>query len=109
MHELAIAESIVAAVTEKVAGSPIRRVQVEVGKLSGVVPDALRFSFELACVGTELQDAELDIISAPGRGRCRSCAAEFDTNDFLALCECGSIDIEVLGGRELRIREVEVV
>ncbi|MDT7774215.1 MAG: hypothetical protein QOC67_3139, partial [Pseudonocardiales bacterium] len=31
------------------------------------------------------------------------------TDNFLTLCDCGSADVEVLGGRELRIREVEVV
>lgn len=109
MHELSIAESIVAAVTEKVTETPIRRVRVEVGRLSGVVPDALRFCFELATGGTCLSGAELEIVSTPGRGRCRSCCAEFDTDDLIAMCDCGSVDVEVLGGRELLIREVEVV
>jgi len=109
VHELAITESIVAAVREKLGGTPVRLVRVEVGRLSGVVPDALRFCFELATAGTPLEGAELDIIGQPGRGRCRDCAAEFDTDDWLALCDCGSADVEVLGGRELRIREVEVV
>ena len=64
MHELSIAESIVAAVTEKVSDTPIRRIRVQVGKLSGVVPDALEFCFELACTGTALEGAELDIVSS---------------------------------------------
>ena len=109
MHELAITESIVAAVAEKLPGTPVRRVRVEVGRLSGVVPDALLFCFELATAGTSLAGAQLDIISSPGRGSCRSCGAEFDTDDLLTLCPCGSADVAVLGGRELRIREVELV
>jgi hydrogenase nickel incorporation protein HypA/HybF len=109
VHELAITESIVAAVTEKLPDAVVRRVRVEVGRLSGVVPDALLFCFDLATAGTSLEGAELEIISSPGRGRCRACAAEFDTDDFLALCPCGSADVTVLGGRELRIREVELV
>ena len=109
MHELAVAESIVAAVDEKLGGTPVRRVLVEVGRLSGVVPDALRFCWELATSGTGLDGAELDIVRTPGSGRCRDCAHEFDTDDFLAMCRCGSVDIEVIGGRELLIREVEVV
>jgi hydrogenase nickel incorporation protein HypA/HybF len=108
MHELAITESIVAAVREKLGDTPIRRVCVEVGQLSGVVPDALLFSFEVATDGTSLDGAELDVIPIPGQARCRDCAARFDTDDLLTLCACGSADVEVLGGRELRIREVEV-
>ncbi len=109
MHELAITESIVAAVTEKLPGRDVRRVRVRVGRLSGIVPDALRFCFELATAGTALDGASLDIESAPGRGRCRECGVEFDTDDLVVMCECGGVDVEVLGGRELTIREVEVV
>lgn len=109
MHELSVAESIVAAVTEKMADTSVRRVRVEVGRLSGVVPDALRFCFELATGGTCLEGATLEIIPMPGRGRCRDCCAQFDTDELIVMCECGSVDVEVLGGRELLIREVEVV
>ena len=109
MHELAITESIVSAVKEKMPDVPIRRVRVQVGRLSGIVPDALQFCFELATTGTSLQGAELDIVSSPGRCRCRECAGEFDTDELIVVCACGSVDVEVLGGRELLIREVEVV
>ncbi len=109
MHELAVAESIVGSVKEKLAHAQVRRVLVEVGRLSGVVPDALQFCWELATSGTGLEGAELEIVRLPGRGRCRGCESEFDTDDFITLCECGSADVEVLGGQELRIREVEVV
>jgi hydrogenase nickel incorporation protein HypA/HybF len=108
MHELAITESIVTAITERMGDAPIRRVRVQVGRLSGVVPGALRFCFELAAEGTTLDGAELEIISSPGRGQCRACHAEFDTDDLLVICRCGSVDIEVTGGQELLIREVEV-
>jgi hydrogenase nickel incorporation protein HypA/HybF len=109
MHELAVAESIVGAVNEKLGDTAVRRVLVEVGRLSGVVPDALQFCWELATTGTGLDGAELEIVRSPGRGRCRACRSEFDTDDFITLCECGSADVDVLGGQELRIREVEVV
>jgi hydrogenase nickel incorporation protein HypA/HybF len=109
MHELSVAESIVAAVTEKVSNTSIRRVRVEVGQLSGVVPDALLFCFELATTGTYLEGAVLEIVPTPGRGRCRDCCTEFDTGELIVMCDCGSVNVEVLGGRELLIREVEVV
>jgi len=40
---------------------------------------------------------------------CRTCGTAFETGEVLPLCDCGSADVEVQGGRELRIREVEVV
>jgi hydrogenase nickel incorporation protein HypA/HybF len=110
MHELAITESIVAAVRDRLPDIPIRRIRVEVGQLSGVVADALRFSFELAAQGTTLEGAELDIISSPGLATCRDCGAEFDSGELFALCEvCGSAEVEVTGGRQLLIKEVEVL
>ena len=50
----------------------------------------------------------LEIDEPGGRVACRRCAAEFDTDEVLALCPCGSADVELLRGRELRIRSVEV-
>ncbi|HEY1971834.1 MAG TPA: hydrogenase maturation nickel metallochaperone HypA [Pseudonocardia sp.] len=110
MHELAITESIVAAVRDRLPDIPIRRVRVEVGQLSGVVADALRFCFQLATQGTTLEGAELDIVSSPGRGECRDCGAEFDSGELFMMCEkCGSTEVEVTGGRQLLIKEVEVL
>jgi hydrogenase nickel incorporation protein HypA/HybF len=104
VHELAITESIVAAVVERMPDTTVRRVRLEIGRLSGVVPDAVRFCFDLVVAGTSLE-----IDEPPGRVACRRCAAEFDTDEVLALCPCGSADVELLRGRELRIRSVEVV
>ena len=36
---------------------------------------------------------------------CRRCGAEFDTDEVLARCPCGSADVELLQGRELRIHD----
>ena len=75
---------------------------------SGVVPDAVRFCFDLVTTGTSLDGAVLEIDEPRGRVVCRRCAVEFDTDEVLALCPCGSADVELLQGRELRIRSVEV-
>lgn len=109
MHELAITESIVAAVTERLPDTRVRVLRVEIGRLSGVVPDAVRFCFDLVVAGTSLEGARLEIDEPAGRMRCRSCAAEFDTDQVLALCGCGSADVQPLRGTELRVRQVEVV
>jgi hydrogenase nickel incorporation protein HypA/HybF len=66
MHELAIAESIVDAVCEKAAGRAVHRVTVRIGRLSAVVPDALRFCFDLATEGTPAEGAVLEIEQPAG-------------------------------------------
>jgi hydrogenase nickel incorporation protein HypA/HybF len=109
VHELAITEGIVAAVVERMPDTTVRRVHLEIGRLSGVVPDAVRFAFDLVTAGTTLDGAVLEIDEPGGRVACRSCAAEFDSDDVIALCPCGSADVELVRGRELRIRAVEVV
>jgi hydrogenase nickel incorporation protein HypA/HybF len=108
VHELAITESIVAAVVERMPDTPVRRLRLSIGRLSGVVPDAVRFCFDLVVAGTTLEGAVLEIDEPEGRAACRACAAEFDTNDVIVLCPCGSADVELLRGSELRIRSVEV-
>ncbi|MDN5933957.1 MAG: hydrogenase maturation nickel metallochaperone HypA [Pseudonocardia sp.] len=108
MHELAITESVVAAVTERLHDAPVRRIRLEVGRLSGLVPDAVRFCFEIVAAGTSCEGATLEIDEPVGEARCRDCDTVFATVEVLPLCDCGSADVEVRGGRELRIREVEM-
>ena len=108
MHELAIAESIVATVLERTGDDAVSLVRLRVGKLSGVVPDALTFCFELATAGTALEGALLEIEVQPGRATCRTCNEDFSLDDAILLCPCGSADVEVVAGRELAVRSVEV-
>ena len=81
---------------------------VPVGKVSGVLPDALRFCFDLVAEGTTLAGARLEITEPNGRARCRACGAEFDVDDLLARCGCGSVDLELTAGQEFLVRAVEV-
>jgi hydrogenase nickel incorporation protein HypA/HybF len=106
MHELSITQSVVDTITERLGAVPVHRVRLEIGALSGVVPDALRFCFEVVTAGTTLEGASLEIDEPEGSARCRDCAREFATAEVLPLCDCGSADVEVLGGDRLRIREV---
>lgn len=108
MHELAIAESIVSGISERVGDCRVLRVVLEVGRFSGVAPDAICFCFDVAARDTALEGAALEILAPPARAHCRGCGRDFDPPDDLALCACGSADVEWLGGQELKIRSVEV-
>ena len=108
MHELSITQEVVDQIVAKLGDVPVRRVRLEVGRLSGIVPDAMAFCFEIVTAGTGLEGASLEIESPGGSGRCRTCGASFATSEVLPLCDCGSADVEVTGGAGLRIREVEV-
>ena len=106
MHELAITQGVVDAVTERTGDAPVTTVRVRVGRLAGVVPDAMRFCFELVTTGTPLEGAALEIEQPEGRGRCRSCGGDFPLADLVLLCPCGSADVEVVAGRELAVASV---
>jgi hydrogenase nickel incorporation protein HypA/HybF len=106
MHELAVTQGVVDAVVERTGTTPVTAVRLRVGRLSGVVPDALRFCFELVTAGTPLEGAALEIEEPEGRARCRTCGTEFALAGPILLCDCGSADVEVLAGRELAVASV---
>jgi hydrogenase nickel incorporation protein HypA/HybF len=109
MHELAITQSVVEAVVERVGERRVTRVRLSIGRLSGVVVDSVRFCFDLVAEGTTLEGAELAVDEPTGHCRCVDCTAEFDVDDPIVLCpRCGSADVDVQSGRDLRIVSVEV-
>lgn len=108
MHELSIAESVVATVRRRTGDQTVSCVRVQVGRLSGVVPDALDFCFELATAGTPLEGAALEIEQPSGAGHCRTCEGDFALADLILLCPCGSADVSVTAGTELAVTSVEV-
>jgi hydrogenase nickel incorporation protein HypA/HybF len=108
MHELAIAESVVEAVRARTGKQTVHVVRLQVGRLSGVIPDALTFAFELAAQGTPLEGAQLLIDEPAGRLHCRTCQADQGLDDLILLCECGSADVELTAGQELALLSVEV-
>jgi hydrogenase nickel incorporation protein HypA/HybF len=105
---MAITQSVVDAVCEHAAGRRVHSVKLEVGALCAVVPDSMQFCFELAAEGTAADGARLDLNVQPGTARCRTCGSQFRLPDLILLCSCGSADVEVLTGRELKILSMEV-
>ena len=110
MHELALAQAIVELACERSAeGARIARIVVAVGKLSAVLPDALRFCFDEVTRETPAEGARLDILETPGLARCRACGAGVELERPFGRCACESTDLEWISGEELEIRQVEVV
>ena len=108
MHELSITQSVVDTVTERTAGAQVAVVHLRIGKLSGVVPDAVRFCFDLIADGTALEGARLEIDEPAGRASCRGCGQDFGLSDLVLLCPCGSADVSISDGQQLAVTSVEV-
>lgn len=109
MHELSITQSVVDVVTRRTGTERVAKVHLQIGRLSGIVPDSVRFCFELIAADTPLAGAVLEIDEPTGRGHCLTCGAEFDLPDLILLCPCGSADVELVSGTELAVKSVEVI
>ncbi len=112
MHEYAIAEALVEQI-ERVArehpGCTVRSAVVAIGGLRRIVPDILRFGFEIAAADSAAAGADLVIEHVPIRFRCNGCNAESVVDEAIYLCPaCGSGDVTALSGDELMLKSVDI-
>ncbi|WP_305043850.1 hydrogenase maturation nickel metallochaperone HypA [Geoalkalibacter sp.] len=112
MHELGITRSIVEIAeghAREQGATRVLSLTVRIGALSGVIPDAVEFAFEVCAAGTLLEGARLIIDAVPGRGRCRACGAESAIDRFTYACPtCDALALDITQGEELSILELEV-
>jgi hydrogenase nickel incorporation protein HypA/HybF len=112
MHELSIAMSIVEMAQEEAERRAVRvdAVHLELGPLSGVVAEALLFSYEMTCSGTLLEGSRLVIKNVPIEVYCSACKAQKILHSMQWFCcpECGAPTSDVIHGRELAITALEV-
>ncbi|MGJ4882207.1 MULTISPECIES: hydrogenase maturation nickel metallochaperone HypA [unclassified Bradyrhizobium] len=112
MHEMALCEGIVEIVEQearKGAFSTVKTVWLEIGALSHVAPEALRFCFEAVTAKTLLQGAALEIIEQPGTAWCLGCSRGVEISQRYQSCPaCGSHQLQVTGGEDMRVKELEV-
>jgi len=113
MHEMGIALQIVdiavASIPPDAGNVRIEKVNLKIGKLAAVVPDSLRFCFEIAVKDTPLDGAVLAIEELPVVARCRDCNHQWTIGSPAFTCpNCGSGALEIISGRELDIESIEV-
>ena len=112
MHEVSImTEAVRMAVdTAQSAGaSRVLKLRLRIGTLSGVVPDAMRFAFDVVCQGTMAAGATLEIEAVPAACWCATCQTEFECADFFNECpRCHNVSGELRRGREMEIADVEM-
>lgn len=109
MHELGLTQQIIEIACARAGGAPIQSITVEIGKLAAVLPDAVRFAYDLCKEGTAAAGATLTIIETPGRARCRVCGLDVLLDRPYGQCGAGHSDLEWLSGEELRIRAMEIL
>ena len=112
MHEMSICESIVQCLEEQAAQhnySRVKTVWLEIGPLAGVELEALHFSFDAVTRGTLAERAALNIIETKAQAWCMQCAKTVEVAQRFDACpDCGSYQLQLTCGEELRIKELEV-
>jgi len=112
MHEMALTRGIIEAIEENATRegfSAVKGVWVEVGPLACVEPAALRFAFDAAAHGTIAEGARLEILPTEGTGWCVPCGKPIAVTRRYDPCpDCGGHQIDITGGGELRVTELEV-
>jgi len=112
MHEISLCEGILQVLEEQAGRQAYRQVRsvcLEIGALAGVDPEALRFSFEVLSRGTLADGARLEIRELPGEAWCMQCMASVVVRRRYDPCpRCGAYQLQVTGGEQMRIKELEV-
>lgn len=113
MHELSIAMSMIEMATEEAArqgGAQIHALHLKLGQLSGVVKEALLFSWEVACEGTPLAGSRLVIEEVPVTVYCPICQAERTLASIQEFCcpTCKAPTPEAVRGKELEVVALEI-
>ncbi len=112
MHELSIATGIVDAALDESQrrGVQVSAVHLRLGALSGVVKDALMFSWEMACQDTALQGTQLIVEDVPVIVFCNQCQQERElpSVQLFACSECGAPTMDVRHGKELEVFALEI-
>lgn len=109
MHELGITRNVVAIVSERAQGQKVLRVTLEVGRLSGMFSEAIRFCFDICSKDTPVEGATLEIVDVEGRGLCWECGAEPVLTAQTGRCPmCRGSSLRIVAGTELKIKEMEV-
>src|ERR1044071_45911 len=113
MHELSIALSMIEMASEEAArrgGVSVHAVHLKLGPLSGVVKEALVFSYEVACAGRPLAGSQLVIEDVPVVVYCPTCQMETSPVSLPPFCcpVCETPTPQVLQGKELEVVALEI-
>lgn len=112
MHEMSLAESVLQLIEDNAKTNGFTRVKtvwLEIGQLSGAEAEAMRFCFDAVTRGSLAEGAALEIVSTPGSGWCLDCSKTVDVAARYEPCPaCGGYAVQITGGTEMRVKELEV-
>ncbi|NQU85746.1 MAG: hydrogenase maturation nickel metallochaperone HypA [Mariniphaga sp.] len=111
MHELSIAQSIIDISTEhsvKQEQKDILEINIEIGELSGIIMEALKFALEVLVKETVLEKAKFNFIPIPGKANCVDCDISFEMQNFFDTCPlCRGLNRTITNGKQLLIKSIK--
>jgi hydrogenase nickel incorporation protein HypA/HybF len=111
VHELSIAQSLLEIIVDESKRHGLERINkviLQIGEFAAVVPESLKFCFELVSRDTVASGARIEIESVGITARCEKCDFSFDVQDQVFLCpRCGEPALDLLSGRELTVMSIE--
>ena len=112
MHEVSLMTEAVRMAVEaaqRAGARGVTKLQLRVGTLSGAVPAAMEFAWDVVRRDTIAAGATLEIETVPAACWCATCQEEFAGADFFNECpRCHAVSSELRRGRELEIASVEL-
>ncbi len=112
MHEMSIAINIVDIAVDTALKSDAKKINeivVDIGRLAGIIPESLLFCYDSACKDTIAEGSQLKLNIIQAKAVCDSCGFEFDADSPVPLCpKCDDFVLRVNGGRELKIKSINV-
>ena len=112
MHELSIAQNIIEIVEEhakKLHALAVSEVELDIGLVSGVIPETLEFVMDVAVKDTLLEGAKIKINVIPAKAKCLNCLKDFEIDEIYTMCpHCGSLQFEIVRGKELKVRSIKI-
>lgn len=113
MHEMAIVQSIIEIIEQQAAihkAKRVLKVSLEFGALTGVMPEAINFGFEVLSKGGIAEGAEIEIRILPIKFYCSECGKEVTVEEYQPFCPvCSSASVTIIQGRdEMRIASLEI-
>ncbi len=112
MHELSLLESVREILEQQAVQQnfvTVTSVTLEIGKLSSVEPEAIRFGFDIVMQNSLAEHAELIIEHVPGLGLCLDCQQEVEISALYEPCPlCNNFSVKLTQGTEMKIKELNV-
>ena len=112
MHELTITQNMVDIAVEQAeaaGANQIKRINLVVGQMSGIVEESVQFYFGFINKDTIAEGATLNFKTIPTTAKCLNCGTQFELPEYDWVCpSCHSTKMEIVSGKELFIESIEV-